>query len=322
METPIISVVVPVYKTPENFLRICIESIQNQTIRNSQIILVDDGSPDQCGRICDEYAEQDTRILVLHQSNEGPSSARNNGISHATGHYLTFVDADDTLMPNAWECAIVAMEKAQAECVVFGWVINESGTPVPLQVTRETTCISASKAMKEIAGNNESCGGGYPWNKMWNADAIRQAHEGKLPVFDESLFAYEDKHWTLLALTGLQRVVLVPDVLYDYRFVPSGLTNNDEAWYRRQFNAYAAYDCICDYLQPIDKAAYRAGLGMYFRFCFIDLRNMYPWHKQDIPRWKRTKKCLHRLCCRIRPGDLVGIKYKFAWIACLMTCWI
>ena len=71
METPLVSVVVPVYKTPEQFLRACIESIQRQTVKDIQIILVDDGSPDKCGSICDEYATQDNRIQVLHQENGG-----------------------------------------------------------------------------------------------------------------------------------------------------------------------------------------------------------------------------------------------------------
>lgn len=322
MKIPVVSVVVPVYKTPESFLRLCIESIQNQTIRDIQIILVDDGSPDNCGKICDEYAAQDSRILVLHQTNSGPSAARNNGIRHALGHCLTFVDADDTLASDAWERALEALEREKADCAVFGWINNESGSPVPFRVTDKYTCMSARNVMTMIAGDNVACGGGYPWNKIWNADSLREANGGDLPLFNESLYAYEDKHWTLQALTDLQNVVLLPGVFYDYRFVETSLTNNNEAWYQRQFNAYAAYDCICDYLERINRDAYRSAISMYFRFCFVDLRNMYSWHKQDIQRWKRTKKCLHKICRRIRPGDLKGIKYNFAWVVCLLTCWI
>lgn len=106
METPLVSVIVPVYKTPEQFLRACIESIQRQTVKDIQIILVDDGSPDKCGSICDEYATQDNRIQVLHQENGGPSKARNCGIKHVRGEYLVFIDADRCGFPGsarAWD---------------------------------------------------------------------------------------------------------------------------------------------------------------------------------------------------------------------------
>lgn len=90
-----ISVIVPVYKIKEQYLKECIESISKQTYSNLEIILVDDGSPDNCGEICDLYAEKDSRIMVLHQKNQGVSMARNNAIQKATGEWITFIDADD-----------------------------------------------------------------------------------------------------------------------------------------------------------------------------------------------------------------------------------
>lgn len=317
----LVSVVVPVYKTPEVFLRACIESLQNQSVKDSQIILVDDGSPDNCGAICEEYAKADSRILVLHQENSGPSVARNLGLAHAIGRYLTFADADDMLVKDAWETAIGAMKQTQAQCAVFGWKTGADNTWEDCPVSTAMECLSSKDAMAKIAGDNTACGGGYPWNKMWDTQALRKQWRGQLPFFNDKLFAYEDKHWTLLALTGLEKIVLLPQSLYQYRFVETSLTNEAAAWYNRQFNAYVAYDEICDYLVTVNKAAYRAGIEMYFRFCFVDLRNMWPWHKQDMDRWKRTKKCLHKICRRIRPGDLKGFKCNAAWIVCLLTCW-
>lgn len=321
MKTDMISVVVPVYKTPERFLRACIESIQAQTFKNSQIILVDDGSPDNCGAICEEYAQKDPRILVLHQKNSGPSVARNLGLKHVQGRYLTFVDSDDMLVQNAWETGIEALRQNQAQCAVFGWRTGTKNDWSDCLVTKETECLSAKEAMAEIAGDNAACGGGYPWNKIWDTEALRANWKGQIPPFSKELFAYEDKHWTLLALTGLEKVVLLPEMLYRYRFVETSLTNEAAAWYSRQFNAYVAYDAICDYLKSVDKTAYRAGLEMYFRFCFVDLRNMWPWHRQDMARWKRTKRCLHKVCRRVRPRDLKGFKCNMAWAVCLLTCW-
>lgn len=90
-----ISIIVPVYKVPENLLRQCIESLINQSFENIEIILVDDGSPDNCGDICDEYAKKDNRIKVIHQKNRGLSGARNTGFFEAKGKWITFVDGDD-----------------------------------------------------------------------------------------------------------------------------------------------------------------------------------------------------------------------------------
>ena len=99
---PLISVIVPVYKV-EPYLRRCIDSIRNQTYTNLEIILVDDGSPDNCGHICDEYAQKDKRILVIHQENGGLSAARNSGLARCTGAYIGFVDSDDCIHPEMYE---------------------------------------------------------------------------------------------------------------------------------------------------------------------------------------------------------------------------
>ena len=90
-----ISVVVPIYKVKEELLKECIESIMNQSYRDLEIILIDDGSPDNSGKICDDYSKTDKRIKVIHKENGGVSSARNIGIENANGDWITFVDSDD-----------------------------------------------------------------------------------------------------------------------------------------------------------------------------------------------------------------------------------
>ena len=90
----LITIVVPVYKV-EQYLDKCVNSIINQTYKNLEIILVDDGSPDNCGKMCDEYAKNDNRIVVIHKENGGLSDARNAGIEIAKGKYISFIDSDD-----------------------------------------------------------------------------------------------------------------------------------------------------------------------------------------------------------------------------------
>ena len=94
MQNPLVSVIIPVYDV-EPYLRRCLDSVVNQTYKNLEIILVDDGSTDSSPEICDEYAGADSRIIVIHKENGGQAEARNKGIEAATGEYITFVDADD-----------------------------------------------------------------------------------------------------------------------------------------------------------------------------------------------------------------------------------
>ena len=107
---PGISVIVPVYKV-EKYLHECVDSILAQTFRDFELILVDDGSPDNCGAICDEYAAKDSRIRVIHQENQGLSGARNSGIDVARGEYITFVDADDSIEPCLYTTAVKACQE-------------------------------------------------------------------------------------------------------------------------------------------------------------------------------------------------------------------
>lgn len=102
MNNPLISVIVPVYKA-EVYFEKCVKSIINQTYKNLEIILVNDGSPDRCGEMCDEFAKQDSRIHVIHKENGGQSSARNAALDIMTGDYVGFVDSDDWIEPNMYE---------------------------------------------------------------------------------------------------------------------------------------------------------------------------------------------------------------------------
>jgi len=119
-----ISIIVPVYKIKEPYLRKCIESLIHQSLSNLEIILVDDGSPDKSGRICDEYANNDNRIKVIHQSNKGVSAARNAGIKEATGTWITFVDADDWIEMDTCEMAFIRAEKLKIDILIFGVYVN------------------------------------------------------------------------------------------------------------------------------------------------------------------------------------------------------
>ena len=113
-----ISVIVPIYGV-DKYLEECIESIISQTYTKLEVILVDDGSPDRCGEICDRYAEMDNRITVIHQKNGGAAAARNAGLRIATGEFVAFVDGDDYLEPDAYEYLAAALVEHEAD-IAFG----------------------------------------------------------------------------------------------------------------------------------------------------------------------------------------------------------
>jgi len=115
-----ISIIVPIYKV-EKYLRICIDSLINQTYKDIEIILVDDGSPDNCGKICDDYASKDLRVKVIHQPNAGVSAARNAGLSVARGEYIGFCDPDDFVAPDMFQTLFDAIKKHGADLGACGY---------------------------------------------------------------------------------------------------------------------------------------------------------------------------------------------------------
>ena len=119
-----ISVIVPIYKV-EPYLRQCFDSIVGQTYRNLEIILIDDGSPDNCGAICNEYAERDNRVTVIHKQNGGLSAARNDGIAATTGDWIAFVDSDDWIETDYYEKLLAAVEIRNSDIVISGCFLME-----------------------------------------------------------------------------------------------------------------------------------------------------------------------------------------------------
>lgn len=117
-----VSVIVPVYNVPERYLEKCVSSLVNQTLNDIEIILVDDGTPDTSGKLCDDFAKKDSRIKVIHQENKGLCGARNTGVKSSTGEWISFVDGDDWIEPNAYEKLYNIGTKNNVDVVMFGYV--------------------------------------------------------------------------------------------------------------------------------------------------------------------------------------------------------
>lgn len=152
MNKTCISIIVPVYNI-EEYLPRCIESILNQTYTNLQLILVDDGSKDSSGRICDEYAKKDSRIIVVHKENGGSSSARNVGIEMATGEYLGFVDSDDYIEPVMYETMVKTIKETGCSIVQVGRdEIDDKGNKLAniCELPDKVTEYQAEEFLKEL----------------------------------------------------------------------------------------------------------------------------------------------------------------------------
>ena len=311
----LISAVVPVYNTKKEYLDECVFSILNQTYHNIELILIDDGSKEWCASLCDSYATNDSRVKVIHQSNAGVSVARNNGIKHASGQILTFVDSDDSLELEAWALAMTALLKYDADCVAFGWTDYCELDTYIQKITEETTIIDANTFQIEVGSDNYKCGGGYPWNKLWRVSSLT-ANGNSIPLFNPELNMYEDKLWVLQAASSINSVVLLPELLYNYRFVSSSITQTEEQRIPRLLVAYDAYKVILDYLQKVNDKAYVMAYNFCFEFTNNDIRFLSENKKKHKDQIKKSKKALKRLCKRIRPRTLyvpIWSKDFFVW---------
>lgn len=160
MITGLISIIVPVYKV-ELYLENCVKSIQNQTYKNLEIILVDDGSPDKCGQICDNLAKEDPRITVIHKENGGLSSARNEGLAIAQGEYFGFVDSDDSIHPQMYELLLRDIKTYNTKLAFCQSYISYNGIVRYDLPTKDTMVIPKEKLI-------EKCLRDVKWFSAWS----------------------------------------------------------------------------------------------------------------------------------------------------------
>lgn len=216
MEKDLISVIVPVYKV-EKYLEKCIESIIKQTYTNLQIILVDDGSPDNCGKICDEYAKKDLRIEVIHKANGGLSDARNVGISKAKGRYIGFVDSDDYIKEDMYEILLNLIKKYDADVSICNLYDVIDGNECIRNKENGIREYSRLDILKEVLldKNIQS----YAWNKLYEKELF---DEIKYPIGKK----YEDIGTTFYVFEKCNKIVVTSEPEYYYLKRSDSLVNN------------------------------------------------------------------------------------------------
>ena len=213
-EQPLISIVVPVYRVEELLPR-CIESLLMQTYRNIEIVLIDDGSPDRCGEICDQYAQKDPRIRVIHQQNRGVAGARNAGLDAATGEYIGFVDSDDWVEPRHCEALYQSLIENQAQISICGHRIYHGPDWVEIRSFPEIRgIIPKEKALEYLL--RITMFEGYLWNKLFTRAILEHAKDGDPLRFDPQVHIAEDLLFVCQYMIHIEAIAYTPDVLYNY----------------------------------------------------------------------------------------------------------
>lgn len=165
----LISIVMPVYKV-ESYLDKSLRSVANQTYNNLEIILVDDGSPDHCGAICDEWALKDRRIRVIHKENGGVAAAWNDGVAAASGDCIGFVDPDDWVEDTMFECLLQALNRFSADIAICGYFFDDIKSESKMKQIKYTRYYTREEALKELVIDNDIQN--FVWNKLYRRRCI------------------------------------------------------------------------------------------------------------------------------------------------------
>lgn len=217
----------------ENYLRKCVDSLLAQDITDYEIILVDDGSPDKCPQICDEYAEQYSNIKVIHQVNAGLSAARNSGIKVATGDYIMFVDSDDYLQPNVLRALMGQVECDSLDVLRFRYQnVRESGEAfAPYKDMTNYNDYSPIPTDGLTFLNERMCTQCYAWQFIVKAKIVNQE------LFTVGIY-FEDTDWTPRMLLRAKLVASTELLVYNYLWREGSITlsQHDIAKQRKQLN--------------------------------------------------------------------------------------
>lgn len=221
---PEISIIVPVYNMSK-YLEQSLDSIKRQTYDNWECILVDDGSKDSSGNICDRYASEDERFKVIHQSNGGLSAARNTGLKHIKGKYVAFVDSDDWLDENYLKTLHGHITRYNVDVAQCGFVKEFRSFRRVKTLTPEPVIIEKSELVSELLQDSKIPS--FVWNKLYKREVVTgNFPDGKV---------YEDFFMLSLWSVNIKKIFLDPSPLYHYRMRKSGITQNNNLKHQLDF---------------------------------------------------------------------------------------
>ena len=314
MKKKLVSIIVPVYKV-EEYLDKCVQSLINQTYPNLEILLIDDGSPDRCPKLCDEWAKRDSRIEVIHTANHGVSHARNVGLDKASGEYIGFVDADDWIDPDYYEQMVTELLRTGADVCGVGYTRETTNGPRNILRKGEACVYSREEILCEIF----SCV--VPkllWWELWDKLFCRKLVTTNR--LNEHIFIAEDKLFFWQAMKEAKKFAYLPTYGYHYR-MREGSAMHEQVTEKSLSYKYASQKIFTDAekekepLQSILWERYVAEMIMYVRDCLSFSQNA---HRTEI---KQIQAFLRKNFFRIQRMHLslrqrLGVAYlllPFSW---------
>ena len=259
MEQPKVSIIVPIYNV-EKYLDECMESLLNQTLRDIEIILVDDESPDNCPRICDSYAEKDKRVKVIHKKNGGLGFARNSGLDIATGEYVAFIDSDDFVDLNMMEHLYSVAKENNADEVRCGIKFYVNGKFTERHDVNEVTKFLGKEAvidfMLDVVGPLPECKRDvkYMMSSCCCIHSRKVIEENSIRFLSERECLSEDLIWDIDLFSKMNCIVYVPECHYAYRMNPASLTHQySREKYHRNYKFFEILENKLSGILPKDK---------------------------------------------------------------------
>ena len=268
---PTVSVIIPVFQV-EKYLEKCLDSVVNQTYTNLEIILVDDGSPDNCPAICDAWKSWDPRIVVIHQKNGGLSVARNEGMKLATGEFIGFVDSDDWIERNMVERLLSALLETDADIATCCFQQEREGSKDNKEYRKslERKLLSSDEALKQLFLGKRFIQN-VVWNKLYRRTVISDLWfpAGKL---------YEDGLWTAKALGNARKIVCIDYPLCHYLYRPESLSHDARQKRKRFEDEYEMIQQRIDYIRENKPSLEKLAFLKLQDFCcreYIDISINY-----------------------------------------------
>lgn len=236
-DNELVSIIIPVYNV-EKYIRRCIDSVLNQTYKNIEIILIDDGSPDSCPDICNKYAKENNIIKVIHKKNGGLSDARNAGIDIAKGKYVTFIDSDDYVEQNYVEVLYTSLKKTHADISIGSHVVRyETGKIIDKSINDEYLDTPKNILDKILYDENVDLSA---WAKLY-----------KTKLFDNIRFPkdrlYEDAATTYKLIDKCNKIVVCSQPIYNYMIRKNSITNN--SFSIKKMDLIISTKEMCDYIK-------------------------------------------------------------------------
>lgn len=292
---PTISVIVPVYKV-EDYLDRCVESILSQTFTDFELILVDDGSPDNCPAMCDSWAKKDSRIKVIHKENGGLSDARNVGFEASCGEWISFVDSDDYIHPAMLQALYDAVQKFKVKVSICGFKRTQG------ESLEENPDLTANLWSAEDLYMQRNVNATVAWGKLYHCSVVLPYPVGKL---------HEDEFVTYRILFACEQMAVIDAELYGYYQNPTSIT--EEKWNPRRMDSIEAYEQRLSYFaQYGNDALYRFQIMSFYLCLTVQLDEIgtateFAKERQMI---EKKAKALLRRCRR----EKVFCEEKHLWM--------